>query len=351
MSFVIRTESLLNQWNGQVQNRVRHWIDFDKKYNKFIYGLAACGKKLQLVAQSVLGGDAVVLQEVNAGLRCKTRFTGVVTDEVVAVVVGNFSWFYLFSLSTKPVEKYEVQKPIRLVFGRGVLVDGSLFYSPTVGFFNMVNCAGDGQFMYRYIFDDVKKTCEFELVTKYPGVISYLQPLRRYSGNDDIFCVFQEEGDVLNVYDFQKECWSKEKLLRNAPLFLTIDGTMVYGRSLKGVATSEDGNTVAIFFKQNSNTLQELVGNSWQTCSLADSENFPGQSFCSRTLCTGSGVYVDGGNGSVMIIQQSLSLRDIAIKKVVSCWNPTMPNSFQSFIVALNLPTLIVRVYFGLNKE
>lgn len=351
MSNVICMEWLLDKWKGQVQNRGCQWIGFDK-YNKLVYGVVACGKKLQLVTQSVFGGDAIVVQEIDAGLRYNTRLTGVVTDVFVAVVVDGFFCFYLFSLFNKPVEKYEIVQPKKSfgsgVFGRGVLIDRGLFYSPHIGFFTMVYCEGSGQFMYRFIFDNAKKTCVPELVTKYPDLVSYSKPMRRYSGNDNYFCVFKEGGDMLHVYDFQRKSWSK-KILRNAPL-LTVGGTMKYGRSLKGVTTSKEGKTVAVFFNRQY-MLRELVGDSWESCPVGDFENLPVCSFCSRTLCTGGGVYVDGGSRSVMIIQQSISLRDIAVKKVIGCWNSNKPDSFQSFLIALNLPALAMRDYFGLTTE
>lgn len=51
---------------------------------------------MQLISQSVFGGDAVVAREVDAGLRYNTRFTGAVIDEVVAVVVDAFFGFISF---------------------------------------------------------------------------------------------------------------------------------------------------------------------------------------------------------------------------------------------------------------
>lgn len=89
---------------------------------------------------------------------------------------------------------------------------------------------------------------------------------------------------------------------------------MKYARTLKGVTAFKEGEIVAIFYKSSSFFLSQLVGDSWEVSPITDSENYPGHSFCS-TLSTDGGVYVDGGEGSVVIVQQSISLRDIPSKK------------------------------------
>lgn len=51
----------LNQ-NRRIQNLTADWVGFDK-CKKFIYGVIICEEKLQLIAQSVFGGNVILVQQ------------------------------------------------------------------------------------------------------------------------------------------------------------------------------------------------------------------------------------------------------------------------------------------------
>lgn len=79
----------IDQCISQIPNfgSVVDWIGFDK-YEKFIYGVEVNGGKLLLVAQSVFGGNKIILQRVDLDDENHQyrHFNGAVNDETVVVV-------------------------------------------------------------------------------------------------------------------------------------------------------------------------------------------------------------------------------------------------------------------------
>lgn len=101
------TSSPAQQYLRQVQNRRKTWIGFNK-YKKLIYDVVYCDGQLQLVAQSIFGGDTLTVNQISRRGFC-FAFKGVISDETILVVPDGTFYFYLFSLVNGTIEKCEMK--------------------------------------------------------------------------------------------------------------------------------------------------------------------------------------------------------------------------------------------------
>lgn len=93
--------SPVDQCVSQIRNvgSLIDWIGFDK-YKKVICGAKRKNGKLCLVAQSVFGGDKIILQQINLGDKNYKylRFKGAVKDQMVVVVPSQTYCLLLYCL-------------------------------------------------------------------------------------------------------------------------------------------------------------------------------------------------------------------------------------------------------------
>lgn len=349
MSSEINTISPADQCICQVQNRSYEnfeiiWIGFDK-FHKLIYGVVHSGEKLQLVAQSVFGGDAVIVQQIVLrciNLRRLIIVAGTLHDEKVAVIVQSCSLrFYLFSLNNGTVEKYDLITKSFILPDLGCLID--LYYSSHIGYFGPIyNELSNGD-LYRFIFNNDAKTFKAELVT---NCTDWLFSSGFTANEKNFFNIEYMGKEILNVYDLQQKFWY-EKILCNAPK---------NGKLVDLVVSNE--NTIALFCLEVSENrpildeesrrvyvLYKLIDDSWEDCRIT---YFSPSEYLNKMLSKNGVVFIPGDKGPGNFVNINvLSLQDCAMRKMLSCWKNNNI-SFKRFVELLNLPTLMKRQYFAL---
>lgn len=349
--------SLENQCISEIRVRsATNWIGFDK-YKKFIYGFVHCNfnLKLQFVAQSVFGGEAILLKQISLdeNIRDYFPFTTAMNGEVIAVApekiqcknkIEKIQCIYLFSVPNGPVKKYKMltKWPNR----RAIL--HKLCYSSLIGFFGLIGLTGyrkDEAILHRFVFDHDKKTCEAILVAKCPlSGFDYWQ----LAGNNKTFSIFANVAGFLLDYDIRKNIfYEKNWCIMNRNVIVAGLSASSYENEILAsfcdytrIEKSED--SVPIFthelHKLNDVRCKDLGISYSSTHSSID------------MLSTSDTVFIDdkGTECGVFINLNVLSLRDIAFRKVVACWNHGTP--YQTFLDSLNLPPEIKREYLARAK-
>lgn len=262
------------------------------------------------------------------------RFVGTINEEVVAVTDG--FCFYLFSLLNGTVPCYYLSFES---FNRGRVEVNHLYYSKYIGYFGTIYSEGTGCCLYRFIFDDVNEIFKLKQVTNHPRLLCGLT-----AANTKNVFAFKTRGVILNVYNIEENVWS-ERMIYNGP----VNGCIV------DVTISKEGEIQALFcqFGCSSQTfthvLCKLVGCFWEQCHITYTVPRLLRHEQLKILLANDVAFISGGkdNAGVFVNLKVLLLRDITIKKVISCWN--CKNSLKSYVDILNLPTLMKRQYFGVT--
>lgn len=117
---------------------------------------------------------------------------------------------------------------------------------------------------------------------------------------------------MLRIYDLEGKKWFRIAL-QNAPLVYS-QGFMQYGRTVKRCSMSKEVQTVAIIKHANDYLLSKLDGKWWNVCSITDSKNYHGHSFCSILNTEGRALFIRSSINMAVMVRQSISLQDMALK-------------------------------------
>lgn len=330
--------------NRQIQGIQIVWIGFDK-YNKFVYGaiMNPLFRNMEIVVQSIYGGNSIPKKNIPLENN-DVRVTAAIGGEMIALCILNVqnyvNSFYLLSVTSGTVQKYKIASTS---FGGRKIPIRKVDYSSKVGFFSVsyvppYSVMNFGE-IYCFTFDDHTKTFEAEFITKCPNSSLYRN---NFIAFDKYFFIFTETCHTVDIFDAQNKFWSTKEL-HNAPT----------GKSHTSVTANEDGKYIALFYKEMNQSqrlynyvLHELVQDYWEERYIAYCSSIWSRINMFYSTDDILLVYNYGkSNEPVFINLRILSLQEIAFKTIVRCWNSNI--SFESFLDALNLPTLMKRYYVG----
>lgn len=289
---------------------------------------------VDIVAYCVFGGDPVLVKRIP--VIPKITFNN--NEHIVLLSSKNF---YILSINDGTVENYQM-----LLSNIHEKIE-KINYSSRFGWIVLVGGRNNCKEIYRLVLDNYSKTIDAHFVTNCPTEL--FNPLCFTVGEKEAFMIYRE-CNILHIFSFEENTWSKKVLRRPPP-----------DEQYNVISATDEGRNIMVLHCEEmedagdeiSYTVAKLVGDCWRrlpvdfyslenkTAELSMMHSKNGLVFYNDDYVNGYVAFVNVNN--------PLSLQDIAMKKILECWNDLegcMP--FKTFLDGLNLPIFMKRQYFGL---